>query len=163
MESHWEVLVRIRCLGHLLRARALRKAIIIRLCMYSILPLEKYLEAEGSFQSCVFCLDCNFRNYLDYWNLCKKKVLILDWCYTCNSNGQSVDHLLLHCPIVYELWSMVFTLFGIHWAMPKTVVEILACWQRNFGHHRICYLDGCHSFFDVVHLTGEKQPVFWRF
>ena len=55
---------------------------------------------------------------------------------------------------------MVFTLFGIRWAMPKTMVEILACWQRNFGHHRICYLDGCHSLFDVVHLTGEKQPVF---
>ena len=30
---------------------------------------------------------------------------------------------------------MVFTLFGIHWAMPKTVVEFLACWQGNFGHH----------------------------
>ena len=50
--------------------------------------------------------------------------------------GESVDHLLLRCPIVYELWSMVFTLFGIHWAMPKTVVELLACWQGNFGHHR---------------------------
>ena len=31
---------------------------------------------------------------------------------------------------------MVFTLFGIHWAMPKIVVELLACWQGNFGHHR---------------------------
>ena len=67
-------------------------------------------------------------------NLCKKKVLILDWCYMCKSNGV-VDHILLYCPIVYELWSMVFTLFGIHWAMPKTVVELLACWQGNFGHH----------------------------
>ena len=69
-------------------------------------------------------------------NLCKKKALILDWCYMCKSNGESVDHLLLHCPIVYELWSMVFILFGIHWAMPKIVVELLACWQGNFGHHR---------------------------
>ena len=54
----------------------------------------------------------------------------------CKSTGESVDHLLLHCPIVYELWSMVFALFGIHWAMPKTAVELLACWQGNFGHHR---------------------------
>ena len=30
---------------------------------------------------------------------------------------------------------MVFTLFGIHWAMPKTVAELHACWQGNFGHH----------------------------
>ena len=47
-------------------------------------------------------------------NLRKKKVLILDWFCMCKSNGESVDHLLLHCPIVFELWSMVFTLFGIY-------------------------------------------------
>ena len=42
----------------------------------------------------------------------RKKVLILDWCYMCKSNGESVDHILLHSPIFFELWSMVFTLFG---------------------------------------------------
>ena len=47
-------------------------------------------------------------------NLRKKKVLILDWCYIYKSNEESIDHLILHCPIVYESWSMVFTLFGIH-------------------------------------------------
>ena len=66
-------------------------------------------------------------------NLCKR---ILDWCCMCKSNGESVDHLLLHCPTVFELWSMVFTLFGIYWAMPKIVVELLTCWERKFGHHR---------------------------
>ena len=64
-------------------------------------------------------------------NLHKKKVLILDLFCMCKSNGELVDHLLLHCPIVFELWSMVFTLFGIYWAMPKIVVELLACWQGN--------------------------------
>ena len=68
-------------------------------------------------------------------NLRKKKALILDWCYMRKSKGESVDYLLLHCPIVYEFWSMVFTLFDIHWVMPKSVVELLACWQGNFGHH----------------------------
>ena len=68
-------------------------------------------------------------------NLRKKKVLILDQCYMCKSNGESVNHLLLHCHNVYELWSMLFTLFGIYWAMTKTMVELLACWQGNFGHH----------------------------
>ena len=53
-------------------------------------------------------------------NLHKKKVLILDLFCMCKSNGELVDHLLLHCPIVFELWSMVFTLFGIYWAMSKT-------------------------------------------
>ena len=103
--------------------------------MYSVLLLEKHLEAKGCFRSCVFCLDCSFRTILAIDNLCKRKVLILDWCCLCKSNGESVDHLLLHFPIVFELWSMMFTLFGIYWAMPKIVVEFLACWQWKFSHH----------------------------
>ena len=47
-------------------------------------------------------------------NLCKRCVLVLDWCYMCKRCGESVDHLLLHCPIAWELWSLVFCLFGIH-------------------------------------------------
>ena len=68
-------------------------------------------------------------------NLRLKKVWILDWCYMCKRNGESVDLLLLHCPITFEMRSMVFTLFGIYWVMPKTLVDLLACWQGKFGRH----------------------------
>ena len=47
-------------------------------------------------------------------NLRKRRVLVLDWCYMCKSCGESLDHLLFHCPIACELWSLVFCLFGIH-------------------------------------------------
>ena len=53
----------------------------------------------------------------------------------CKRNGESVNHLLIHCPLAFDLWSMVFTLVGIHWVMPKTMVELLACWQGKFGRH----------------------------
>ena len=50
----------------------------------------------------------------------------------CKRNEESVDHLVLHCPIVFELWSMVFTLIGTYWAMPKenlvTIVMVLSRW-----------------------------------
>uniref|UniRef100_A0A7N2MNQ6 Reverse transcriptase zinc-binding domain-containing protein n=1 Tax=Quercus lobata TaxID=97700 RepID=A0A7N2MNQ6_QUELO len=51
-------------------------------------------------------------------NLRKRRIIVLDWCYMCKRCGESVDHLLLHCPIAFELWSLVFCLFGIHWVMP---------------------------------------------
>ena len=57
-------------------------------------------------------------------NLRKQRVLVLDWCYMCKKCGESVDHLLLHCPIACELWSLVFCLFGIHWVMPQKVIEL---------------------------------------
>ena len=39
-------------------------------------------------------------------NLQYKGVAIVDWCYMCKTSEESVNHLLLHCPIAYELWSM---------------------------------------------------------
>ena len=54
----------------------------------------------------------------------------------CKCNGESVDHLLLNCPIASDLWSMILVLFGLSWVMPKSVVELLACWQGHFGCHR---------------------------
>ena len=47
-----------------------------------------------------------------------------------------MDHLLLHCPTDYELWSLVFYLFGLHWVMPLKEVELFEFWQGNFRRHR---------------------------
>jgi hypothetical protein len=45
-------------------------------------------------------------------NLRKRRVIILDWCCMCKSSGESVNHLLVHCPVAWELWSMVLVIFG---------------------------------------------------
>ena len=67
-------------------------------------------------------------------NFCKRCVLVLDWCYMCKRFGESVDHLLLLCPIAWVLWSLVFCLFSIHWVMPHTVLEFES-WQGKFARH----------------------------
>ena len=46
-------------------------------------------------------------------NLRKRKICILDWCYMCKCNSESVDHLFLHCPVASELWDMVFGLLEL--------------------------------------------------
>lgn len=51
----------------------------------------------------------------------------------CKLAGETTDCLLLHGLVALELWSMVFTLFGIHWAMSRGVVKLLASWQGRFG------------------------------
>ena len=68
-------------------------------------------------------------------NLRKRKIWILDWCYMCKCNGESVDHLFLHCPVAMDLWVMVLGLFGVSWVMPQSVFWFLACWQGRFGRH----------------------------
>jgi hypothetical protein len=69
-------------------------------------------------------------------NLRKRNVMVLDWCCMCKKGAESVEHLLLHCPFAGEIWSMVFGLFGIVWVMPRTILELLDCWQGCFGKHR---------------------------
>ena len=54
----------------------------------------------------------------------------------CKRCGESVDHLLLHYPIAFEMWSMIFCLFGVCWVMPQRVVDLLDCWSCNFRRHR---------------------------
>jgi hypothetical protein len=51
----------------------------------------------------------------------------------CKSNGELVNHLLLRCPITWDLWDMVFSLFGVCWVMPKGVEDLLACWAGRCG------------------------------
>ncbi len=65
--------------------------------------------------------------------------MLVSWCCMCKVDGESVDHLLIHCPLVKELlWDTVLTLFGMHWVMPRKVRELLDCWHGGFGQH-------CHS------------------
>jgi hypothetical protein len=51
----------------------------------------------------------------------------------CKRGGESVSHLLLHCPVSQELWGLVFALFRVSWVMPQDVEDLLACWAGRFG------------------------------
>jgi hypothetical protein len=51
----------------------------------------------------------------------------------CKADGESIDHLFLHCPIAYDLWSFVFSLFGASWVMPCKLSDMISCWRGKFG------------------------------
>ena len=68
-------------------------------------------------------------------NLRKRHLILVDWCCMCKRSGESVDHLLLHCPMAWELWSMVLGLFGVHWVMRCHVLDVWAGWQGCYGNH----------------------------
>jgi hypothetical protein len=58
-------------------------------------------------------------------------IWVLDWCFMCKRAGESVNRLMIHCEYAQELWSMIFCLFGVSWAMPQTTYELLHCWRRK--------------------------------
>ena len=88
-------------------------------------------------------------------NLRKGKVWILDWCYMCKCNGESVDHLF----IIWLLWICglwFWVLFRVNWVMPQSVVGLLTCWQGRFGCHQNGHMDNCSTLFNVVSLEEKK-------
>ena len=46
-------------------------------------------------------------------NLRGRRLDFVDWL--CRSNGETVDHLLLHYEKAYRLWTLVFRSFGFSW------------------------------------------------
>ena len=68
-------------------------------------------------------------------NLMLKGRPLANWCCMCCSDGESVDHLLLHCPIIHSLWAFMLQAFGIHWVMPGSVAGLLSSWHQWLGKH----------------------------
>jgi hypothetical protein len=55
----------------------------------------------------------------------------------CKRSGESIDHLFLHCDVARNLWSVIFSLFGVTCVMPETVLNMLACWRSHMGNHYV--------------------------
>ena len=94
---------------------------------------------------------------------------IMDWCCLCKCDGESVDHLLLHCGEVFRLWSFAFRSFGVLWVLPKRVVDLLVGWRNWLRKHssniwnlephcvmRIIWRERNSSIFEDLVLSEDK-------
>jgi hypothetical protein len=59
-------------------------------------------------------------------NLRRRGMVVVNRCWLCESDGESVDHLLLHYGAARALWNAFFDRFGLCWVMPCSVKELLA-------------------------------------
>jgi hypothetical protein len=64
-------------------------------------------------------------------NLRRRGMVVVNRCWLCESDGESVDHLLLHCGTARALWNAFFDRFGLCWVMPCSVKELLASWWSS--------------------------------
>ena len=68
-------------------------------------------------------------------NLMRQGYTMAGWCCMCCCEGETVDHLLLHCNAVQKLWNFVFDSFHNHWVLLRRVVDLLFGWRNWFGKH----------------------------
>ncbi|RXH71084.1 hypothetical protein DVH24_015706 [Malus domestica] len=64
----------------------------------------------------------------------------------CKGDADCFNHLRLHCPLVYPLWTRLFTETILNWAICESCVELLCEKPKSFGgNKRGMMLDMCCS------------------
>ncbi|XP_022869431.1 uncharacterized protein LOC111388851 [Olea europaea var. sylvestris] len=65
-------------------------------------------------------------------NLHRKGFYVTEWCYMCKRDGETNDHLFLHCEGVRWLWNTILTSQHMDWVMPRRMEDVLRAWSRKF-------------------------------
>jgi hypothetical protein len=96
-------------------------------------PWKSVWKAKVPSRVAFFLWTATLGKILTIDNLRKRRVIIMDWCCMCKTSGESVNHLLLHCPVAGDLWNMIFSIFGVPWIMPRSVADLLYYWNGRLG------------------------------
>lgn len=65
---------------------------------------------------------------------------LANWYVLCRPNLESYNHLLLWCPVSYDLWSSIRKLLGISWVIAGSVKDEILAWEdlkMNNKWHRL--------------------------
>lgn len=54
-------------------------------------------------------------------------------CIFCNTDLETLDHVLIGCPLIWKVWSHLMNWWGIHWAIPGSVVGLLDWWTGGLA------------------------------
>lgn len=49
------------------------------------------------------------------------------WCALCKSDGETVDHMFIHCPYALKVWWLLLGEVNAVWVTPKGCFKLLSC------------------------------------
>jgi len=61
--------------------------------------LSKRSFEVKTFYGALACQDAALGKILTHDNLCRRYIVVVEWCCMCKKNGESIDNLLLHCGV----------------------------------------------------------------
>ena len=93
-------------------------------------------------------------------NLVKENLPLVNRCCLCRYDGETMDHLLLHCKFAHALWSEVFFYVWYTMGDAKDGCFSSLCMGELFGDTLFFGLEYGASLFDVTNLEGTKYPYF---
>jgi hypothetical protein len=97
----------------------------------SIFPWKSIWRSKAPPRVAFFAWTAAWGKILTVDNLKRRGLVVVNRCWLCESDGESVDHLLLHCGVARALWNAFFDRFGLCWVMPGSVKELLTSWWSS--------------------------------
>jgi hypothetical protein len=77
---------------------------------------------------------------LTHDKLHRRHIVVVEWCCMCKKNGEFIDHLLLHCDMARVVWRYFYSLFGVEWVMPRSMLDLLSGWGTLLGRSHVTRL-----------------------
>ena len=59
----------------------------------------------------------------------KRGISLVNRCYLCEENEETIDHLLIHCSRAKILWDILLAITDFNWVPPRSVHQLLLAWQ----------------------------------
>ncbi|RVW98432.1 Cation-chloride cotransporter 1 [Vitis vinifera] len=81
------------------------------------------------------------------------KALSPDICKLCMGQGESADHLFLHCSVTLGLWHRLFQLAKMDWIPPKNISDMMFINYKGFGKSKrglVLWQNACIALIWVV-------------
>ena len=68
-------------------------------------------------------------------NLMRRGYTMAGWCSMCRMDGETGNHLMIHCSLASGLWHTALRYFGVVWVFPDNIINLLYGWYNCFGKH----------------------------
>lgn len=120
-----------------------------------VFPWKMVWRSLAPYRVAVFAWELANEAILTGDNLRRRRKIYVNWCFLCKGDEESVNHLMLHCPVASELWNLVFGLMNLSWVMRRSVKDLLLTWSvSNAGGGKGC---GSRSLWVCFGQFGRKE------
>ena len=76
-----------------------------------------------------FAWEASWGKVLTLDQLKKRGITLVNRCFLCEENEETIDHLLIHCSRAKMLWDLLLAITEVNWVFPRTVRQLLIAWQ----------------------------------
>ena len=76
-----------------------------------------------------FAWEASWDKVLTLDQLKRRGFTLVNRCFLCEEEEETIDHLLIHCSTAKMLWNLLLAIVDYNWVFPLTVRQALLAWQ----------------------------------